>query len=200
MDGEMERDSCSGSASTDGGSAVPGGMVCLAGPPGSGKSSAGPILAERLGVAFRDLDELIEAEAGRSIPEIFEAEGEAAFRRLELRCLLRELGGSGSGVLALGGGCLLSGEALAAELAGSTLVTLWASEGVLEGRCGTGARPLAASGEDLRNLLDERSGHYLSLPNRIDTSALTPEETADAVEDLLRSLGGFRDRTAGPSR
>ena len=79
----MERDSCSGSASTDGGSAVPGGMVCLAGPPGSGKSSAGPILAERLGVAFRDLDELIEAEAGRSIPEIFEAEGEAAFRRLD---------------------------------------------------------------------------------------------------------------------
>jgi shikimate kinase len=200
LDGEMEGDTYSGRVATNDGSAGSTGLVCLAGPPGSGKSTAGLILAGRLGVPFRDLDGLIEADAGRSIPEIFGADGEAAFRGLELRCLLRELDRDGSAVLALGGGCLLSGVALEAVLARATLVTLWASDAALTGRCGAGSRPLAASGEDLRSLLDRRSEHYLSLPNRIDTTALTPEETADAVEDLLRGLRRYRGRTGGPSR
>ena len=57
--------------------------VVLIGFMGTGKTSTGRILAQRLGRAFVDLDAAIEEEAGRSIPEIFAAEEEAAFRALE---------------------------------------------------------------------------------------------------------------------
>ncbi|MGW2544253.1 shikimate kinase, partial [Kitasatospora sp. NPDC001574] len=52
-------------------------VVVLVGPPGSGKSTVGQTVAERLGVGFRDTDADVEAQAGKPIPDIFIDEGEA---------------------------------------------------------------------------------------------------------------------------
>jgi len=61
----------------------------IVGPPGSGKSTVGPLLAEHLGVGFRDADDDVVAAEGRSISDIFTTEGEAVFRVLEERSLKR---------------------------------------------------------------------------------------------------------------
>ena len=85
--------------------------VVLVGLPGSGKSAVGRRLAQRHHVPFVDLDERIEARAGRRIPEIFEEEGEAAFRSHE-RAAIRELGDADASnavarVVATGGGAVV---------------------------------------------------------------------------------------------
>ncbi len=80
--------------------------VYLCGFMGCGKSTIGRLLARRLGTGFTDLDAYIEKKEGMSIPEIFEKRGEGYFRAAESRAL-EELGASG-GVVATGGGALLS--------------------------------------------------------------------------------------------
>ena len=62
-------------------------LAVLIGPPGTGKSAVGPLLAGRLGVEFRDTDEDVAAAAGQPVSDIFIEQGEQAFRQLE-RCLL----------------------------------------------------------------------------------------------------------------
>ena len=80
--------------------------VVLIGPPGSGKSSVGRVLAERLHCALRDTDADVEAGTGSSIAEIFVTEGEVRFRQLERAAVERALR-EHDGVLALGGGAVL---------------------------------------------------------------------------------------------
>src|SRR5258706_16117400 len=65
--------------------------IILLGFMGSGKTTIGRLLAERLGRAFVDLDDRIESAAGKTIAEIFASDGEAAFRQLETECLSRIL-------------------------------------------------------------------------------------------------------------
>lgn len=79
-------------------------MIFLVGYMGSGKTTLGRKLARSLGLDFVDLDELIVSRTGRSIPEIFQAEGEEGFRALEAE-VLRSLGGSAApAVVSVGGG------------------------------------------------------------------------------------------------
>src|SRR3954447_21902345 len=73
---------------------------------GSGKSTVGRLLAERLGWAFVDADEELEIRAGRSIADIFTTDGEPAFRALE-SAVLRELASRDRHVIACGGGVVL---------------------------------------------------------------------------------------------
>lgn len=77
------------------------------GMPGSGKSTVGRFVAERLGVEFRDSDALIEEETGRSAAQIIRDDGEDSFRRIEARVIQRALEGF-EGVLSLGGGAILA--------------------------------------------------------------------------------------------
>ncbi len=72
---------------------------------GAGKSSIGSKLAEQLELPFADLDTMIEKEAGKSIPQIFEEEGEKEFRSIERKMLLKAIR-EYQGVLSLGGGAL----------------------------------------------------------------------------------------------
>lgn len=71
---------------------------------GAGKSTVGKALAEKLGCAFLDTDELIEEQQGRKISEIFEKEGEPYFRNLETGLLKKLQNKKGDFVLSLGGG------------------------------------------------------------------------------------------------
>ena len=78
----------------------------LYGPPGSGKTTLGKLLSERLSLAFLDLDRFIQNDAGMSVKAIFAAEGEEGFRAREKRAL-REASARDRSVIALGGGTLL---------------------------------------------------------------------------------------------
>jgi shikimate kinase len=84
-------------------------VIVLVGLPAAGKTSAGRKLARQLRVPFADSDHLIEAATGRTVTEIFAADGEEAFRELEAATIAQSLTGF-DGVLALGGGAVLRPE------------------------------------------------------------------------------------------
>ena len=115
----------------------------LVGLPGAGKTTTGRRLASRLGVAFADSDALIERRFGRSVPEIFAADGEVEFRRVEAIIVAEALAEFG-GVLALGGGAILTPSTRAALAAGATpVILLRSSVRTLSRRVGDGGgRPL----------------------------------------------------------
>lgn len=97
--------------------------IYLTGFMASGKSTVGPRVAERLGLGFLDLDDAIEAQAGQSIPDIFEAGGESAFRAREAEAL-RATAQHDDLVVALGGGALIDEDNLAFARAQGTVVYL----------------------------------------------------------------------------
>ena len=163
-------------------------VAVLVGPPGSGKSTVGVLLAERLGVPFADSDALIEQRAGKAIAEIFLEDGEPAFRELEREVVVAALRAH-AGVLALGGGAVM-GEAVREALVGHPVVFL--SVGLAAGvrRVGLStARPLLA-GVNPRatysSLLAERVPVYRSLAvHEIATDDVGPAGVVVAVAEAL---------------
>ncbi len=99
------------------------GVTALLGLRGAGKSSIGKALADRLGVDFFELDQLVEAAAGMRLPELFAIHGEDYFRQLELDALSRFLETHPRGVLATGGGLVTSPQAF--ELLLARTETVW---------------------------------------------------------------------------
>ena len=171
----------------------------LYGPPASGKSTIGRILARRLDLPFVDLDAVIEAVAKQKIRDIFAGEGEAGFRARESAALAQVIAGA-SCVVGLGGGALLKPEnRVQAETAGKILC-FEADAVTLQRRVNRspGKRPLlstqtsdcvqppqAGQGKPITQLLAERADHYASFQSRIPVSDCPPEETADAVQAAL---------------
>ena len=154
------------------------------GPPGAGKTTVGMLLAERLGVAFRDIDDDIVATAGKPISDIFTDDGEPAFRAMEEEAVAEGLK-THDGVLARGGGAVLSATTRG-RLAGHTVVFL--NVGMAEGvrRTGmSGARPLLAGVNPratYKSLLDARLPLYREVATiEVVTDALTPEQAVEAV-------------------
>ncbi len=123
--------------------------LVLAGFMGSGKSRLGRELSAHLGWPLVDLDKFVEQRDGRTIPEIFAADGEATFRALEREALRTVLAADHCQILATGGGALLSEEAEAIVRAHPALVIyLDASLETIDHRVGDGSgRPLIAGGE-----------------------------------------------------
>lgn len=160
--------------------------VVLVGAPGSGKSTVGALLASRLDVRFADVDAVIEARSGRSIAEIFADDGEPAFRALEEQVtaeLLRR-----PGVLALGGGAVLSA-ATRSALQGHRVVWLQVSAATAVQRVGLNeARPLLLGNVRGRliKLLAERTPLYAEVATeRVETDTRPPEKV---VELLLTAV------------
>ncbi|MCF1510378.1 shikimate kinase [Streptomyces glomeratus] len=154
---------------------------------GVGKSTVGRLLAERLGVGYRDTDDDIVAEQGRSIADIFVDEGEPAFREIEKRAVRRAVA-EHDGVLALGGGAILD-EGTRALLAGQRVVYL--SMDVEEAVRRTGlnvARPLLAINprRQWRELMEARRHLYEEVATAVvPTDARSPEEVTQAVLDAV---------------
>ena len=157
--------------------------IYLYGPPGVGKSTTGKFLAAKLNLPFVDLDGAIERSAGLSIPDIFEKEGEAGFRERESIALKSPRKAS---IVALGGGALLDrANRNHAEKIGE-VICLQASSKTLADRLqrGKDQRPLL-QGNSLKELLDTRSDHYHSVAIQVDTDKLTPEESAEVIQNRL---------------
>ena len=165
--------------------------ILLAGPPGAGKSTVGRLCAQRLDQDLIDLDELIAARAGKSIPEIFSQLGEDKFRILEREALKHATAKDGR-VIALGGGALLDVDNRAMAMAYGPVICLRASEESLQARLGEdNGRPLLQGGHrdgrTLRNLLRERMPHYDSFALQFDTDTMTPDAAAEYILRISRS-------------
>jgi shikimate kinase len=162
-------------------------VVILVGPPGAGKTSVGQLLAERLGVGFRDTDADIVAVAGKPISDIFVDEGEPYFRELEAAAV-RVAVAEHPGVLALGGGAVMRPDT-EALLQGLPVVFLDVALADAVKRVGLDApRPLLIGNPRARwrELMEQRRPVYTRIARAVvSTAESTPDQVADAVMDAL---------------
>lgn len=163
----------------------------LYGPPGSGKSTLGKLLAERLDLPFLDLDKIVQNDAGMPVRRIFAEEGESGFRAREKRALEVACGRSRC-VVALGGGTLLDGACRAMAERSGIVVCLDCPLDVLRAHIDMtpGTRPLlnngiSDSGSQLEELMARRAGHYASFRRRLDVAGRSLDSMLDAAEILF---------------
>jgi len=173
------------------GEAFPG--VVLVGFMGSGKSSVGRELAQRFGVPFVDVDERIETAAGCRIRDLFDREGEPAFRAREKAALREALSVKGC-VIATGGGAFADEENRVLLRTYAPVVYLdTAVETLLERLAADLGRPLLRGGdreEVVRELLSRRVPGYRTADVTVRTDGRTVEEVAGQVADWIDRTGG----------
>jgi shikimate kinase len=163
--------------------------VVLIGAPGSGKTSVGTRIAQRMAVPFRDTDVDVERRSSRTISDIFIEDGEAAFREMEHTAVLAALA-EHDGVLALGGGAVVH-EGTRAALRGHRVIWLRVGLAAAASRVGLNRdRPMLLGNVrgTLLRLLDERAPLYAQVSaGVVDTDSLTIDETVDAVITSLNA-------------
>jgi shikimate kinase len=162
--------------------------IYLVGFMGSGKTTVGQVLADRLGWNFCDIDQSIEIEQGVSIPAIFETQGEESFRSIETeairKCVYRVRTGCPT-VVALGGGAFVREENF--ELLEDHGVTVWLDCPLDVARRrveGFSHRPLARDPKKFAELYDVRLAGYERADYRVDATSDDPALVADAIEAL----------------
>ena len=175
-------------------------LTVLTGFMGTGKTAAGRALAEMLGVAFVDTDQLIEEREGLSVSDIFATKGEAHFRRCEAE-LCGSLADQTDLVVATGGGTLVNSQNLAALADRGRVVLLEASVDAIAQRVSAdGSRPLlsgdpvaadsARTFEDrIRTILAERQHAYSKIPMRVDTTRIGARRVACLIAARLSIPG-----------
>jgi len=168
--------------------------VVLVGFMGSGKSSVGRVLAEKLGWTFEDLDQRVERRQGKTVAQIFRDNGEEEFRRLEreaLQDLLSEVH-AGRYVIALGGGAFVQ-DSIPDLIESARIPTVFLDAEVdhLLARCEAeserqGAkRPLLENRENFRKLYEARRPRYRRASLRKQTDGKTVEQIAvELIQDL----------------
>ena len=158
--------------------------LALIGFMGTGKSSVGRLAAAALHYELADTDHLIEQHAGRSIPEIFAQQGEAAFRDLE-RELVAEMTGWRRRVISTGGGLAADAANLASLKQHSLVVCLWASaESIWRRLRHQSHRPLLQDPDPLskiRVLLDQRTPFYKQADVLVHTERRSLREVTEHV-------------------
>jgi shikimate kinase len=164
--------------------------IALIGMMGAGKSSVGLCLHRRTGLALHDTDEIVAANFGMSIPEIFAEHGEKKFREAETEAL-RRVRTEEQTIIITGGGVVLRKENVAILRSQASIVWLDADEETLFARASRKQnRPLLQTKNPRKTfsqILDARRPLYANIANiRVDTSVLTDEEVAVAI---LAKLG-----------
>ena len=158
--------------------------IVLTGFMGSGKTTVGPLVADRLGWQFIDVDDVIEVEAGCRITELFARHGEAAFRERE-RATIERLADAENLVLALGGGAIETEATRALLTTGDAtlLVHLEVQLATTLARCGgtEHTRPILADQANLCNRYQRRLPLYRLAHVSISVDNLTPEQVAEAI-------------------
>lgn len=153
--------------------------IILIGMPGCGKSTLGKALAEHLGRPFYDADAVLEAQTGRTIPEIFRSEGEATFRRLETD-VLAQLGKLSGTVIATGGGCVTRQENYAHLQQNGRLIWLQRPLGDLP----VAGRPLSQT-TNCHSMYAQRRALYASFA---DATVQNDTEQAQVLHRLLEEM------------
>jgi shikimate kinase len=170
----------------------------LIGMMGAGKSSTGTALAQVLGYQFFDTDAVLEAAAGRTIPEIFAEEGEAAFRQQETE-VLAQLSAYRRLVIATGGGIVTQRQNWS-YLHHGIVVWLDVPLAVLEQRlAGETGRPLLQRPDwrqTLADLVEQRQPLYAQADVRVPVGA---EDSVEAIAAQILSLVDERLRTDAPA-
>ncbi|MCB1783459.1 MAG: shikimate kinase [Alphaproteobacteria bacterium] len=166
--------------------------VVLVGMPGSGKSHAGRLLAERLRVPFYDTDHLIEEAQRSSIADLFASRGEAFFRGLEHETIARVLR-QGPGVISTGGGALTTPAVLEDIKAHAISIWLTAEMDALVDRVRrhAGKRPLLADGDQrsrMERLWQDRKGLYAQADLVVDN---THNDVVRMMDDIIFALNDF---------
>ncbi|MDE6825085.1 MAG: shikimate kinase [Duncaniella sp.] len=176
--------------------------IYLIGYMGSGKSTLGKALAQRCEIEFIDLDDYIEARAGKKIREIFADDGEAAFRDLERRMLL-EVSGKDCVLVACGGGTPCFGDNMELMNSHGTTILLQTSHERLFERLKRGRhkRPLIASLTDeeldvfISEQLAKRMPHYSKSAEVFDSTLLEDEnQIEEKCEAFIRRFGLTRKK------
>jgi 3-dehydroquinate synthase len=156
----------------------------LVGNMGSGKTTVGELVAQRLGAPFYDLDQRIEQATGQTIAELFAQHGEEAFRQLERKALAETLF-LWDGIVATGGGVVLDERNRKAMHLLGWVIYLRASPETLWQRLQhTTDRPLLRAEspyETLQSIVQAREPLYQEADWVIETDALSPEEVAEAI-------------------
>lgn len=160
--------------------------IALVGFMGSGKTTVGRLVAERIGYDFFDSDDEIESRSGLRVGDIFRLHGEAFFRELE-EGAVRHLLQASDRVIATGGGAFAQPACAEAILARSFTVHLDCDFTEAFRRAAIqGGRPLVNKGEtDVASLYAERKDKYSRAHATVDTTNRSPEEV---VKDVLRLL------------
>ncbi|MEX0945148.1 MAG: shikimate kinase [Balneolaceae bacterium] len=158
---------------------------------GSGKSAIGSALAEKLGVPFKDLDQIIEQSTGMQISEIFKTRGELFFRKTEKTVLIQQLS-KGNGVLALGGGSLQNQYLTDLVKRNGILIFIDTPiEYILKRIKKNKKRPLivgldeTAMEQRIQNLLDERLPFYSQAHITVPGGESNKYKTADLIISKL---------------
>jgi 3-dehydroquinate synthase len=158
---------------------------------GTGKTAVGREVARRLGRPFVDMDSEIEAQAGKSISQIFAQDGEPAFRQMEA-ALCRELSAADGLVIATGGGALVPPQNRALMLGSGDVICLDASPDEIVRRVRSNEdRPLLDVDDaraEIERLLAIRREAYAAIPWHIDTTALSIEAVAEHVIALSKAI------------
>jgi len=169
----------------------PPARVLLIGMMGAGKSTCGRLLASRLAWPYLDSDDEIERSTGMTVPDIWQAKGEPAFRAEESRVLAEACTSDGPAVISVAGGAVLDPANRALIRRAGMVVWLRADVGTLAERVGVGdGRPLLSAGpaEALARLSAERAPLYSDLADLVlDVDLLTPPQVVDRVRQALAS-------------
>jgi shikimate kinase len=169
--------------------------LVLVGLMGAGKSVVGTRCAEQLGRPFVDTDDVVVATSGKSVAELFAAEGEAGFRARERTAVADVCAAPEPLVIACGGGAVIDADNRAAMRASGIVVWLRAAPHELAARVGDGAgRPLLAGVapvDALERLATLRAPAYEAAAHVVvDTDGLDPHVVAGRVlEELHRCAG-----------
>ena len=168
-----------------------GRSLYLVGMMGSGKTSTGRPLAERLGYGFVDADAVIKQAAGCSIPEIFERDGEAGFRKLESQ-VHSAISQRHSLVVATGGGVVTQQENWGLLHSGIVIWLDVVPDQLLQRlKADSTVRPLLQTDDPeaaLNALLNERRPLYAEADLTVVINEETPETVADGILQLLPGL------------
>lgn len=163
--------------------------IVLTGYRGTGKTEVGKELARRLGVPFLDTDALAEQRAGRTIPEIFQTDGEARFREIEQEVIAGLP--SHDAVIGTGGGAVTVPENMLHLRRNSTLILLTADPRIIADRIARSPRPPLTElpvDEEVREMLARRKQQYAAAQDFcIDTGHRTSAETAALILVMLKT-------------
>lgn len=166
----------------------------LIGPRGAGKSTAGRLAADQLGVPFVDSDRLVEQRAKMEVPAIFEQLGEPAFREREREAMLDLLDRRGCLMIATGGGCVLDAEVRRRLEDHQGVIWLWAPPEVLSQRIVGSSRPplgepRATLEEEMDTLVAQREPLYRGCADqRVGTADRSVEEVVHVIKHFWQIL------------